>query len=138
MTNIGILENKISIVKKYLTILDRYKNFNVEELDNDVDKKGMLERYLYLCAQATIDLAEVIISFKKLRKPASFSECFEILRENYHISDDLCSKLVKMTGFRNTLAHGYEKVDNNVLIETLKSGKNDIIEFLDITEKLLG
>lgn len=137
MTNIGILENKISTVKKYLNLVEKYADIDLETLNKNFEKKGSLERYLYLMTQATIDLCEMIISHKKLRKPSSYSEGFEILREHYYISNDLCLKLIEMTGFRNTLAHGYEKVDNERLVETAKNGKLDIIEFVNITEKIL-
>lgn len=137
MTNIGILENKISTVKRYLTLVEKYVDIDVATLNKNFEKKGSVERYLYLMAQATIDLAEMILSFKHLRKPSSFSESFEILRENYYISDDLCLNLIQMTGFRNSLAHGYEKINNETLVETIKNGKKDIIEFLSIAEKLL-
>lgn len=137
MTNIGILENKISTVKKYLTLVERYADVDIKKLAKDFDIKGAVERYLYLMTQATIDLAEMVILYKKLRKPSSFSECFEILRENSYISDDLCSKLISMTGFRNSLAHGYEKIENKVLVETIKNGKKDILDFLNVAEKLI-
>lgn len=138
MTNIGILENKISIVKKFLTIIYSYNNTTEDILKNDLNTKGAVERYLYLVSQATIDLSEIVISFKNLRKPTSFSEGFEILRENGYISDELCLRLISMTGFRNTLAHGYENVLDSVLIDTLNNCKNDIEEFLVVVQKIVN
>lgn len=136
MTNIGTLENKISSVRRYLTILKRYSDLDLKTLQKNYDKKGASERYLYLLCQSTIDLAEMIISYKKLRKPMSLSENFEILRENCYISDELCSSLISMSGFRNALAHGYEKIDKRIM-EILKDGKKDILGFLEIAEKLI-
>jgi len=137
MTNIGILENKVSSVKKYLKILENYVGLSEEEILLDIDKKGAVERYLYLLAQSTIDLAEIVISYKRLRKPMSFSEGFEILRENHYISDELCTKLIEMTGFRDVLAHGYEKIDYSVLLETIKDGRKDIEDFINSVEELV-
>ena len=137
MTNIGILENKISSVKKYLKILEAYVGLTEKEITSNFEKKGSIERYLYLMAQATIDLAEGMIAYKKFRKPSSFSENFEILQEENYITNDLSMKLIAMTGFRNVLAHGYEKVDYNVLLEILDDGRNDVIEFIKIVEKII-
>lgn len=137
MTNIGILENKISSAKKYLKILEAYIGVTEKEITSNFEKKGSIERYLYLMTQATIDLAEALISYRKLRKPSSFSENFEILRDENYISNDLCTKLIAMTGFRNVLAHGYEKVDYNVLLEILDDGRNDVIDFINIVEKII-
>lgn len=129
MTEISVIENRISLIKKYLKTLDRYKNFSIEEILNDVDKKGAVERYLYLAAQATIDLADAVISFKKFRKPTSMSESFHILNEEGVIPNDLTEKLVKMTGFRNIVAHDYEKIDYAVVSNILQQGLKDIDKF---------
>ncbi|KKP79940.1 MAG: hypothetical protein A2271_02740 [Candidatus Moranbacteria bacterium RIFOXYA12_FULL_35_19] len=136
MTTITVIENKISAVRKYLKILERYKNIPFPEILADVDKKGALERYLYLAVQATIDLADAIVSYKNFRKPTTMSEFFHILNENGIISDGITGKMVAMTGFRNIMAHDYEKVDYAVLENILRNGLDDIDEFLENIEKI--
>jgi uncharacterized protein YutE (UPF0331/DUF86 family) len=135
MTNFTVLENKISAIKQYLNILDRYRKMEFDEIINDIDKKGAVERYLYLAVQATIDLAEAFVSFKNFRKPTTMSEAFYILNEENIISTDLTEQMVKMTGFRNVIAHDYEKVDYSIVKNILENGLDDIIEFLAIIEK---
>ena len=81
MTKINVIENKISAVRKYLKVLDRYKKFTKKEIEDNIDLKGALERYLYLVVQAVIDLSEAIIAYKNFRKPATMSEAFYILNE---------------------------------------------------------
>ena len=39
MTNLTVIENKISSIHKYLGILTRYKQYSQKELVNDIDKK---------------------------------------------------------------------------------------------------
>jgi uncharacterized protein YutE (UPF0331/DUF86 family) len=136
MINIVVIENKISDARKYLKILERYKKFPMAEILEDVDKKGALERYLYLAVQSAIDLADSVVSYKKFRKPTTMSESFHILNEEQIISSGLAEKMIKMTGFRNVIAHDYEKVDYEVIENVLKKGFDDIGEFLDIVEKL--
>ena len=41
-----------------------------------------------------------------------------------------------MTGFRNIMAHDYEKVDYAVLENILRNGLDDIDEFLENIEKI--
>ncbi|MBC7364354.1 MAG: DUF86 domain-containing protein [Candidatus Aminicenantes bacterium] len=79
MTNISVIENRISTVKKYLKILERYKKISRKKIEEDIDLRGAVERYLYLAVQATIDLAGAVLSFKNFRKPATMSENFLIL-----------------------------------------------------------
>ncbi|MFA6285054.1 MAG: DUF86 domain-containing protein [Parcubacteria group bacterium] len=132
MTEISVIENRISSIRKYLKTLERYRNFSIDEILNDVDKKGAVERYLYLATQSAIDLADATISYKKFRKPTSMSESFHILNEEEVIPSDLTEKMIKMTGFRNVVAHDYEKIDYEVVSAILQEGLKDIENFTKI------
>lgn len=137
MTTIDVIENKISAIEKYLKILVNYKKSSPEEIQNNLTLKGAVERYLYLVTQATIDLAEAIIAFKDFRKPTLYSETFDILKEEGIITDELGEKLVKMVGFRNIVAHAYEKIDFDIIYDVLQNRLEDIEEFIkQVREKL--
>lgn len=129
MTNISVLENKISAVRKYLQVLKRYQEMNFSEIANDVDKRGAVERYLYLVSQATIDLADAMVSYKKLRKPLTMGETFHILQAENLIDDELADKMIKMTGFRNVIAHDYDKVNYEIVENVLRNGLKDVEKF---------
>lgn len=131
MTTVEVIENKISKVKEYARIISGYQKFSLNEIENDITLKGAVERYLYLLTQATIDLAEAIISYKDFRKPTTYSESFEILSEENIISHKLKEKLVKMAGFRNIIAHEYEEIDFDIIYDVLKNKLEDIDEFLN-------
>jgi uncharacterized protein YutE (UPF0331/DUF86 family) len=138
MSSVKVIENKISSAKKYLKILQRYKGYSKEEIQNNIDIKGAVERYLYLAVQAAIDLAEAVIAFKSLRKPTTMSEAFYILNEEAFISNKLTKELVKMVGFRNVIAHDYEDIDYDIVCGVLQKGVKDIEGFLDKIRKGLN
>lgn len=119
MTNIEVVENKISAIEKYLKILKRYQDFSLKKIEKNIDLKGALERYLYLICQASIDLAESFIAFKKFRKPTTFTEAFYILEEEKVIDQKLTEQLTNMVGFRNIIAHDYEKLDYEIVYDVL-------------------
>lgn len=131
MTSLAVIENKISAVRKYLGILERYKKYSQKEIEENIDLRGALERYLYLAVQAVIDLAEAVIAFKNFRKPSTMGEAFYILQEEKVISSALASKLAMMVGFRNIIAHDYEKINYEIVYSVLQKGLNDIEDFLD-------
>lgn len=137
MTTFTVIENKISAVKKYLKILERYKKYSKKNIVDNIDIRGAVERYLYLAVQATIDLAEAVISYKKFRKPTTMSEAFDILNEEKIIPKKLTEKLVKMTGFRNVIAHDYAKIDYDKVYGVLHHELKDIKDFLDYLKKKL-
>lgn len=134
MNAVHVLENKISTVRKYLLGLDAFQTYTKEEILSDEMKLRALERQLYLLTQATIDLAGAVLSKKKLRKPTTYKENFEILNEAGLISKELLEKMTKMTGFRNILAHQYVALDNNKLYDVLVNSSKDIGFFLDELE----
>jgi len=136
MTNLSVIENKISSARKNLEILEKYKNYSQAEIINNIERRGAVERYLYLAVQSTIDLADATISFKNLRKPTTQSESFHILEENGVIDLELAQKMVKMTGFRNVVAHDYEKINYDILYDVLCNRLTDVEKFLENIEKL--
>ena len=136
MTNISVIENKISAVKKYLKILTRYNKYSRQEIEDNLDIRGAVERYLYLAVQATIDLADSVIAYKKFRKPSTMSESFHILQEEQIIPIELADKMVKMTGFRNIIAHDYEKINYDIVYDVLQNRLKDIEEFIEIISRI--
>jgi len=137
MTDLSVLENKLSSIKKYLSILDNFKGYSKDNLENDLILRGAVERYLYLVSQSAIDLAEAVISYKKLRKPTTMSESFHILGEEKLITGKLVRKMARLVGFRYIMAHDYEKVNYDIVYDILHLGLKDIEEFLDSVERLL-
>ncbi|MEK6577509.1 MAG: DUF86 domain-containing protein [Nitrospirota bacterium] len=136
MTNLVIIENKISAIKKYLKILERYKKYSRKNIEEDIDIRGAVERYLYLAVQAVIDLAEAVIAYKNLRKPTTMSEAFYILNEEDVISAQLTEKMAKMVGFRNVMAHDYENINYDIVYEVLQNRIKEIEEFIKKMEAI--
>ena len=136
MTNLSVIENKISSNRKYLKILKRYKVYSRQEIEENVDIRGAVERYLYLAAQAAIDLAEAVIAYKGFRKPTTMSEAFYILNEEDIVSGELTEKMVRMVGFRNVMAHDYEKVNYDIVYDVLQNRLADVAEFIERIEAI--
>lgn len=138
MTSFDVIENKISSIKKYLNILERYKKYSKKELEENVDIRGAVERYLYLAVQSAIELAESVVAFKNIRKPSTLSESFYILEEEKIISKELLGKMIKMTGFRNVIAHDYERMNYDIVYDVLQKGVTDISQFITEISGALG
>ncbi len=136
MTNLSVIENKISAIRKYLKILERYKGYSRKQIEENIDIRGAVERYLYLATQAVIDLAEAVIAYKDFRKPTTMSEAFYILNEEDIIPPQLTEKMVRMAGFRNIMAHDYEKINYDIVYEILQNRLKDIEEFIEKIEAI--
>ena len=137
MSNISVVESKISSIRKYLKLLERYKRYERHELENNPDLKGAFEHYLYLAAQAAIDLAEAIIAFKDFRRPATYTDAFYVLDEQDFIPKELSEKLINMAKFRNIIAHDYEDVDFGIVYDAGQNRLVDIEEFISVEREKL-
>lgn len=136
MTSLNVIENKISSIERYLNILKGYQKFSQKEIEGSVDIKGAVERYLYLAIQSTIELAESVIAYKGFRRPSTMSETFRILNEKGIISDELANNMVKMTGFRNVIAHDYEKMNYDIVYDVLCNKLDDIENLVSILTEI--
>lgn len=137
MTHRSTLENKITLIQKYLNILERYQGFSQKEIESNVDLKGAVERYLYLVIQSCIDLAEAIVGYKKLRKPQTLSESFSILEAAGMIPAELKEKMTKMTGFRNIITHDYAELNYDIVYDILKNHVQDAQIFMEKIEEMI-
>lgn len=132
MSNISVVESKISSIRKYLKLLERYKSYSQDAIEQNPDLKGAFERYLYLAAQATIDLAEAVIAFKDFRRPTTYTDAFYVLDEQDFIPKELSEKLINMAKFRNIIAHDYEDVDFAIVYDAGQNRLVDIEEFISV------
>jgi len=137
MTNFSVIENRISLIKKYLKILKRYQKFSREQIEKDVDIRGMVERYLYLGIQASIDLGGAIISLKNFRKPTVLSENFYILEEEKIISKKLAEEMANLVGLRNILSHQYGKINYDIVYDVLQNKLGIMEEFINRIKRKL-
>lgn len=137
MTDIATIENKISAIQKYLKILEGYKKYSRKEVEDDVTIRGAVERYLYLAAQSVIDLAEAVVALKNFRKPSTMGENFYILNEQGAISPALTEKMIGLVGFRNVIAHEYEKVNYDIVFDVLHNRLADTEGFLAAVKTFL-
>ena len=138
MSNIDVVESKISSIQKYIKLLERYKKYSQGEIETNPDLKGALERYLYLAAQAAIDLAEAVIAFKDFRRPTTYTDVFYILEEEKFILKELSGRLINMAKFRNIIAHDYEDIDFSIVYDAAQNRLADIEEFIEVAKERLN
>lgn len=82
--------------------------------------------------EMAIDLANHLVSQRKLGIPSTNRESFELLCEAQLVTDALCQSLYKMVVFRNVAVHTYTKLDLAIVVEVLQYRLNDLLQFADI------
>jgi len=86
--------------------------------------------HLWQATQAVIDLATAACLEFKLGAPATYADAFERLRQAGVINDDLTTRLKRAAGFRNVVAHLYDRLDMGRVWRAAHDGPADLRRFL--------
>lgn len=86
--------------------------------------------HLYQAVQVTIDLAVQACLHFKLGAPTDYGNAFVRLCDAQIIQPELRDRLVRAAGFRNVVAHAYERLDLVRVLQAAKQGPNDVRAFL--------
>lgn len=116
---------------------ERYQSISLEELHTDRDKRNMILHAMLISIQSAIDITNHIIADKRLRKPSTYRESFEILYEEGLIPKILSEKLSDLAGFRNILVHIYLRLDIDAVFEVLQQDLGVLKEFERAVKRLL-
>ena len=93
---------------------------------------------MLLSIQATLDIAMHILAERKLRRPNTYRETFEILAENNIIPSDLATQLSDLAGFRNIIVHIYWELDLEEVYNILQKDLQYLEAFYSIAKDSLG
>ncbi len=126
---------KIGRINEYLSIIEPLKDDCLNRFDKDALYRGALLHYLYLLADTSITLAEMVIKKKELRPPQSYSEAFDILGEHNILDPQFAYSFARIAGFRNFLAHDYETTDAKIICNKVLSSTSDVKRYIEQIKK---
>lgn len=132
------IRHKIGRIREHLALLRSIRGEYQERFESDRIYRGALLHYLYLLADGCIVLAELVIKHRKLRAPQSYAEAFDILGQNGTLESGFAYRFAAIAGFRNFLAHDYEKVDGIFICEQILARLDDVDEYLKQLERHLS
>lgn len=124
------IEQKLSYIQTYYEEMERLLSFTDEEIKKDFIKLRAIERILQLIVDEIIDINNHIIRYTPLEVPPDFQSTFTILAENKMIPEDFAKKIAPVVGLRNRLVHRYEKVDLDVMLQSIRKNKSDFKEYI--------
>jgi uncharacterized protein YutE (UPF0331/DUF86 family) len=116
---------------------ERYMSLPLERLLRERDLRNMVLHALLVSIQASIDIANHLISEEGLRRPANYREAFQILGEAGLIDVDLARELSDLAGFRNVLVHIYWGLDMEMVYHILQNDRKHLVNFRDEVKRIL-
>lgn len=92
---------------------------------------------LVVAIEAMTDVAEHVIASEGLRPATSFADSFRSLAEADWLDDELAAALADAARFRNLLVHHYADVDDDRVVEIIRTRMDDLDRFVTaVAERL--
>ena len=117
MVNKEEIHHRLSEIREALEFLSSSQKEIAENRDS-----YLLGRYfLQIMLEAIFTIGNQIISDANLRKPGSYKEILQILKDHSVLNDALFSALFPYADLRNRLVHTYWKISQVELLEICKN-----------------
>lgn len=116
---------RLDKLREYVGYLKAIQDITLDKLKEDYILEGAICRYFQLAIECVTDIAELLISSLRLRKPKDAHEAIEVLAEKNIIPKEFSQKLAPITGFRNILVHEYLEIDLKKVHKHLKEDLQD-------------
>lgn len=133
-----ILAEKASAVLRHLArVADRLPD-DASALAPATDASDAVILHLWQAVQIVIDLAMSACLHLRLGAPGSYADAFRRLAEAGHLDPALADRLERAAGFRNVVAHAYERLDMARIHRTARQGPDDLRAFLATLNRLVA
>jgi uncharacterized protein YutE (UPF0331/DUF86 family) len=130
-----LLAEKAAGVERHLARVTERLPEDPEEFRPMTDASDAVILHLWQAVQAVIDLATAACVHFRLGAPKSYAEAFTLLAESGRLDPELAARLTRAAGFRNVVAHAYDRLDMNRVYRSAKEGPEDLRSFLAALEK---
>lgn len=130
-----VLFQKIQRLLEEIKYLEDNKDRFLEQIEDSLDVKKIVERSVFLCAEMALDISDLLIVEKGFPKPATYRDAIYKLGDFNIVPKDFAYDFVYIAGLRNFLAHEYLKNTVPALKEFLGKGLVDLKEFIKHVRK---
>ncbi len=101
--------------------LRRLAALDPEALLRDHDRMHAVKYGFVVTIEAAVDVGRHIIASEGLEAPDTFAQVFAILASSGVIESEVGASMERAARFRNLLVHQYGQVDDNQVVEILRS-----------------
>ena len=125
-----VLAERTMIVERHLARVASRLPDTADVLQPATDASDAVILHLWQATQVVIDLAMAACLEFALGTPASYGDAFQRLAHGGIIDDALASRLTRAAGFRNVVAHTYDRLDMTRVFHAARDGPADLKSFL--------
>jgi uncharacterized protein YutE (UPF0331/DUF86 family) len=129
-----VLLNKVASIERCLARINEEFNKNPETWKSNFTVQDSILLNLQRACDASINVANIIISERKLGIPQSSRDSFDLLLNNGILDETLATKMKHMVGFRNLAVHEYQTLNMDVIESIIQ---NHLVDFQHFTTTIL-
>lgn len=125
-----VLAERAAAIERHLQRVAARLPPTPDELEPATDASDAVILHLWQATQITLDLAMTACLERNLGTPTSYADAFLRLAEGGLLHEDLAGRLALAAGFRNVVAHMYERLDMTLVHRAARDGPEDLRAFL--------
>ena len=127
MTDTDLVEKKLAFIE---TCVRELRDLcQPERIPVDIREERFAAHTLQIAIQAAQDIASHIVSEGRLGEPESNRDLFALLCADGWIEPELSVVIQRMIGFRNVVVHGYQHLDQTIVVDVVRNRLGDLLAF---------
>ncbi len=136
--NVEFIKGRAQGIREAVEKVRFYSSIPDSEFFSDERNLYTVMHLLLRAIEATASICTHLIARFARRAPASYTECFEAMKELKVLDEDLAARLVRMARFRNLLVHQYWTVDPAKVLGFARENLGDFEAFLESVSRFIG
>ena len=125
-----VFAERAAAVQRHLARVAERLPSSPDGFEAATDASDAVILHLWQATQIVIDLATAACIRQGLGTPSTYADAFARLAGSGVIDTSLADRLARAAGFRNLVAHAYERLDMRRVHEAARSGPSDLRAFL--------
>ncbi|MCL6591022.1 MAG: DUF86 domain-containing protein [Firmicutes bacterium] len=138
MEHSDVIRRKLINLTGYIQELEPFQSYTYEHYVSNYFVKRTGERLVQLIVENMVDINSIIISAKKNQPPPKdYFSSFEIMGRLNVLPKDFASELAPCTGMRNRLVHEYDKIEDQIVFESIAKLIEATMEYIKFIKKYM-
>lgn len=125
-----VFAERVAAVERHLARVEERLPGSPDDLEASTDASDAVILHLWQATQVVIDLATAACVRLAFGTPATYADAFTRLADAGVIDPALAERLSRAAGFRNLVAHAYDRLDLRRVHEAARTGPSDLRAFL--------
>ncbi|NLY39249.1 MAG: DUF86 domain-containing protein [Firmicutes bacterium] len=132
-----IVREKLAALQSYYRELAELQSISYEDYSGNHLYRRTTERLLQLIVEAATDINNMVLKKAGEETPADYYSSFIKMAEAKVFPLEFALVIAPSTGMRNIIVHEYQKIDNRIVYDSIKSTLEYYLKYMEYLEDYL-